>query len=298
VDALLRRADVAMYSAKREGSGCAVYAGEMDQHNPLRLTLIGDLRQAITAGDLSLVFQPKLDIATGVVHGAEALARWHHPGHGSVPPSQFIELAEHSGLIKPLTLWVLENAIAQAMHWQARGLNLNVAVNLSAQNLHDPQLVSRLEHVLESRGAGPSTLAVEITETSIMRNPDFAMEIVTRLHELGVWIAIDDFGTGYSSLGYLKRLPVDEIKIDRSFVLDMTRNENDAFIVGAVIDLSHKLGVRVVAEGVENRETLTLLRDLGCDSAQGFYVSKPLPANEVQTWLTANRAGVDICRTG
>lgn len=282
---LLRQADVAMYVAKRAGGGYAFYAPEDDEHSPGRVTLVGELRGAIDHDDLFLQYQPKMDLATRRVEGVEALVRWRHPERGLITPDQFIGLAEHTGLIKPLTLWVLDEALRQCSSWHGAGVDLRVAVNLSPRSLQDPELVEMIAERLDHWQALPSWLELEITEGAIMADAPRALETLTALHEMGVGISIDDFGTGYSSLAYLKRLPVDEIKIDKSFILDMAMNEEETFIARSVIDLGHNLGMQVVAEGVENQRILDLLESMGCDQAQGFHLSRPLPASDVLLWL-------------
>ena len=284
-NALLRRADVAMYAAKRAAAGYSVYTSEQDQHSPARLALIGDLRQAIEQERFLLYYQPKLHVKTGSVDHVEALVRWKHPERGLIPPDQFIPLAEQTGLIKPLTLWVIEEALQQCKRWSRQGLDMTVAVNLSARSLHDPQLVDTIRDRLRAHGLKPSSLGVELTESAVMADPVRAMDTLSRLRRMGIQIAIDDFGTGYSSLGYLKRLPVDEIKIDKSFVMDMALNHDDAVIVRSVLDLGHNLGLKVVAEGVENQRILDVLVSMGCDLAQGYHVCHPLHAEAFMTWL-------------
>ncbi len=290
-ETLIQRADVAMYVAKRTGSGYTVYAPELNQHSPQRLALLGELRQAIEHDQLLLHYQPKISLKTNRMMDVEALVRWQHPQHGMIPPNQFIPLAEQTGLIKPLTLWVLNKALNQCRAWQQTGLEIPVSVNLSARNLHDQELTDHVAGLLETSGISPDRLELEITESAIMMDPPRALEILKRLSGMGVRLSLDDFGTGYSSLGYLKKLPVDEIKIDRSFVTDMTRDENDAMIVRSTIDLGHNLGRKVVAEGVENRETWNRLAALGCDSAQGYYMSRPIPADELARWFSTSPWG-------
>jgi EAL domain-containing protein (putative c-di-GMP-specific phosphodiesterase class I) len=211
--------------------------------------------------------------------------RWRHPGRGLIAPDQFISLAEQTGTIKPLTVWVLRAALRQAKAWRAAGLAFPVAVNLSARTLHDPTLPEEIERLLAASGVPPDALGLEITESAIMVDPARAMEVLTRLSRMGVALSIDDFGTGYSSLGYLKKLPVAELKIDRSFVVQMDRDADDAVIVRSTIDLAHNLGLTVVAEGVENRATWDRLADLKCDAAQGYYLSRPVPAEDLAARL-------------
>ncbi|MBI3301707.1 MAG: EAL domain-containing protein [Deltaproteobacteria bacterium] len=284
-DTLMRRADIAVYMAKRASSGYAFYTADQDHYSPERLILTGELRHAIEHDQLLLHYQPKAHFATGQVSHVEALVRWQHPPHGLLPPDRFVPLAEQTGLIKPLSLWVLNTALRQCHAWQQEGLTLHVAVNLSMRNLQDPRLPDIITELLATWSVAPTCLDVEITESALAADPERALEILTRLGEMGVRISIDDFGTGYSSLAYLKRLPVDEIKIDKSFVIGMTADDNDAAIVRSTIDLGHNLGLAVVAEGVENQATWDLLAALGCDFAQGYYLSRPVPAVELTHWL-------------
>jgi diguanylate cyclase (GGDEF)-like protein len=288
-DTLLRCADVAMYVAKQTRGGYALYAPYQDQSSSERLTLVGALRRAIADDELTLYYQPKVDCRSGAVAGVEALVRWQHPQQGLIPPDRFIPLAEQTGLIRPLTRWVLTSAIRQTRAWHDQGLMLSVAVNLSAHDLQDADLPRWVGELLERWNVSAEWLKLELTESALMSDPAQALEVLTALCDLGARIAIDDFGTGYSSLGYLKRLPAHEIKIDRSFVADMAAQERDQAIVRSTIDLGHNLGLAAVAEGVEDQQTLELLGGLGCDLAQGFYLSRPLPAASVAAWcLTRN----------
>lgn len=282
---LIQRADVAISLARQTGNGHAVYASERDQHSPRRLALLGQLRRAIETGQLILYYQPKIDLRTGRIIGMEGLVRWIHPEFGLIPPDEFIASAEKSGLIRPLTLWVVSEALRQCRAWQEEGRAFSVSVNVSARNLLDSQLPDQIAGLLQTHGVSPGRLDLEITESAMMADPAKAMGILTRFNRMGGALSIDDFGTGYSSLGYLKRLPVDTIKIDRSFVKNMTEDENDAMIVRSIIDLGHNLGLRVIAEGVENQEIWNHLVTLGCDAAQGYYISRPIPASEMGRWL-------------
>ena len=288
--ALLQGADVAMYAAKRGRLGRAVYSPELSDRNPRRLALIGELRQGIDGDQLMLHYQPKVDLKTMRVEGAEALVRWQHPLEGLIPPGRFIPLAEETGLIRPLTLWTLREAIQQCRSWHRAGLDLTIAVNLSPENLRDERVLAMIEGLLEITVALPRWLTLEVTETAMMDNPARARKILLKLHEMGVRISIDDFGTGYFSLALLKELPVDEVKIDRSFVKDMMTNSRDSSIVRAVIDLGHNLGLKVVAEGVEDGASLRQLAWWGCDMAQGFYLSRPLDAPQFLGWVADARA--------
>jgi diguanylate cyclase (GGDEF)-like protein/PAS domain S-box-containing protein len=284
---LLRHADVAMYAAKGSNSGFAVYAPHQDSYNPLRLTLISQLRDAIESDQLVMHYQPKLLLSSGVVDGVEALVRWQHPELGLVPPDQFIHLAESSGLIRPLTMWVLRSALMQCRAWRAQNLDLEVAVNLSVRSLHDPELPDIVRALLTDAAVPPSRLTIEITESVIMAEPERALDVLLRLKAIGVRVSIDDFGTGYSSLSYLRTLKADELKIDRSFVIDLDTNSENAFIVRSVIDLGHNLGLHVVAEGIESQVVLDMLTVLTCDRAQGYHLSRPLPPDELVAWLTS-----------
>jgi diguanylate cyclase (GGDEF)-like protein len=289
---LLQRADVAMYLAKAERSGVEVYAPERDQYSPARLALVGDLRHAILAGGLEVHYQPKAMLASGRVTGAEALLRWEHPRHGRVSPEDFVPIAEHSGLIRPLTLYVLEQALRDAARWHRRGLDLHVAVNLSTRSLLDVHLPDDVAGLLAATGVDAAALTLEITEGTAMRDPVRTAQVLRRLSALGVGLAIDDFGSGYSSLAYLKRLPVTELKIDKSFVLSMASNLSDAVIVRSTVDLARNLGLRAVAEGVEDEATWERLVDIGCDIAQGYFLSRPVDAHSFMCWaLERQRSG-------
>ena len=282
---LLRHADVAMYSAKNTPTGVADYGENLDEHSPRKLALVGELRAVIDRGGLELHYQPKIDMQTGRVIGVEALVRWHHPTQGLVPPDEFVPIAERTGLIGPMTDFVLRTALAQCRRWQDAGHDLSVAVNLSARSLLDADLVDGIARALAVSGVDAAKLVLEITETSVMSDAEYAMGVLNRLSSMGCMLAIDDFGTGYSSLSYLKRLPVDEVKIDKSFVLNMHDDENDAVIVRSIIDLARNLGLEVVAEGVETLTAWDALRAMGCDTAQGYFISRPLPAEQLGAWL-------------
>ncbi len=284
-DTLLQRADVAMYMAKQQRSGYVVYDPKLDKHSPHRLTLMGELRHAIETDELVLHFQPKLKIKDGRITEAEALVRWQHPQHDLMRPDDFIPLAERTGLIKPLTLWVLTHALRQHSAWKKLGLDIGVAVNMSAHGLLDLELPDLIAGLLASQGCAPERLILEITETTIMVDQERALQILTRLADMGVRLSIDDFGTGYSSLAYLSKLPVKEIKIDKSFVMDMTENPKHAMIVRATVDLAHNLDLEVIAEGTASEQTYEQLRRLGCDAAQGDFISKPVPPKQLIAWI-------------
>ncbi|HEV2812891.1 MAG TPA: EAL domain-containing protein, partial [Solirubrobacteraceae bacterium] len=250
----------------------------------------GDLRRGMSDGELGVLYQPKVDLMTGEVRGAEALVRWEHPLRGLVLPGSFVGHAEHTGLIRPLTLHVLDTALAQVVEWRDAGLELSVAVNLSMRSLLDRSLIEDVDALLTKWDVPAQALALELTESTIMADPQRALEILDALHALGVGLSIDDFGTGYSSLGKLKQLPVDEIKIDRSFVVGMADDHSDATIVRSTIDLARNLGLRVVAEGVEDVRVRDQLAGLGCDLGQGYFFSRPLEGAALTQWAQALRA--------
>jgi diguanylate cyclase (GGDEF)-like protein/PAS domain S-box-containing protein len=287
-ETILRRADVAMYMAKQAGSGYALYTSEHDQYSHRRLSLMGELRHAIERQQLFLHYQPTVHLKSGQVIGVEALLRWKHPKYGLVPPDQFIPLAEQTGLIKPLTEMVINAALEQCRAWLRGGAPLSISVNLSARSLHDPTFADYIEKRLLEYGVVPRLLEMEITESAIMADPDRAMEILSSLSIMGVRLAIDDFGVGHSSLAYLKKLPVHEIKIDKSFIINMAEDPDDVMIVRSIIDLGHNQSLKVVAEGVQNQKTLDRLRELSCDAVQGYFVSRPIPADELTQWVNAS----------
>jgi diguanylate cyclase (GGDEF)-like protein len=285
VNILVQRADVAMYVAKRNNLGYTVYDPNKDTHSIGRLALMSEFREAIQKQMLDLYYQPKIELSSGKVVGAEALLRWHHPERGFIGASEFIPLAEQTGLIKPLTKWVLHQAVRQCMEWRRHVPDFTIAVNLSVHNLHDAKLLDQIGELITEYRMPPESLTLEITEGDIMADPIRGRELLEQLDAMGIVLSIDDFGTGYSSLGYLKQLPVAEIKIDRSFVIEMTEDENDAVIVRATVDLAHNLGMRIVAEGVKDRKTWEFLRSLNCDVAQGYYISKAIPSQKFTDWL-------------
>ena len=288
-EVLLRRADLAMQAAKRLGAGSHVYSPDCDPYDPSHFALLGELRRAIESDQLFLHYQPKVDLKTRSVAGAEALLRWRHPRRGLVPPDDFIPLAEQAGLIKPLTWWVLRRAMNQCRTWEQQRKGLAVAVNLSARSLHDPQLIEQITELLGATGVDPKQLQLEVTESAVMSDPTRAVEILGSLTRQGVGVSIDDFGTGYSSLTYLRQLPVSELKIDKSFVIGMAGNGGqDKAIVRSTSELAHHLGLRVVAEGVENDRTLELLDSYGCDQAQGYFIARPMPPEDVAGWLSSS----------
>jgi diguanylate cyclase (GGDEF)-like protein len=288
---LIQRADIAMYAAKQANCGHAFYDSKQDQHSPTRLTMLGELRHAVEQEQFVLYFQPKVDLKRFQVAGVEALVRWNHPRENLVLPDTFVPLMEQTGLIRSLTPWVLTESLKQGQALQNRGMPIAVSLNLSVRDLQDPNLADTFAEQLEALQVSPRLIGIEITESAMMTDPQRTYEVLVRLASLGLRIAIDDFGTGYSSLAYLKKLPVHTIKIDKSFVLGMMRNENDAAIVRTSIDLGHDLGLEVVAEGVETEDVLRRLSELGCDIAQGHYISRPLSAQELSEWLQQSSWG-------
>jgi diguanylate cyclase (GGDEF)-like protein len=286
-DLLLSRAEVAMYTAKRRASAPLMFEPAMDASSAQTLGLLSDLRRAIDQNELRLFLQPKLSLDSGAVVGAEALVRWQHPTRGMVPPMQFIPFAEQTGFIRAVTLWVFEEAARQWQLLHADGLTLTLSVNLSTRDLLDPDLPRKFDALLFKHRAPAESFCLEITESAIMDDPKQAMATLDRLSALGFLLSIDDFGTGYSSLAYLKRLPVDELKIDQSFVKNMESDADDAKIVRSTIDLAHNMGLCVVAEGVETAKAWDMLRELNCDTAQGFHMGKPMPVEEFKTWCGA-----------
>ena len=281
---LILRADAAMYRAKRAHSGFAMFRGDKESENLRRLSLVGDLRRAIEDNQLLLYYQPKVDMRSRALVGVEALVRWQHPRLGMVPPDQFVPLAEHTGLIQPLTHWVLSSALGQAYAWHEAGLATPIAVNLSMPNLRDPRLPGRISGIMTTWGAQPDWLQIEVTESSLMEDPAGTLEVLRRLDSMGIKLFVDDFGTGYSSLSYLQKLPIDAIKIDKSFVLGLPGDKDSQVIVRSTIDMAHDLGLKVVAEGVENRQIWDRLIEMDCDVAQGAYVSEPVPAERFVEW--------------
>jgi diguanylate cyclase (GGDEF)-like protein len=290
VEKLIRCADIAMYVAKDERSVIETYSPDRDRHSPSRLGLLGALRRAIDEGELELHYQPKVSLSRGTVTGVEALVRWRHPTRGLVLPDDFIPLAESSGLMHKLTATVVDAALAQAADWSARGLNVPVAVNVSARDLHGPDLARTVAEGLARHGLAPEAIRLELTERVLMAEPARVADSLAELDRLGVRLSLDDFGTGYSSLVLLQRLPVSEIKVDRSFVQRMAVSSEDVTIVRSIIDLAHALGIDAVAEGVETDASWDTLCALGCDSAQGWYVARPMSSDAVTQWLLRHPA--------
>ncbi|HEX6138211.1 MAG TPA: GGDEF domain-containing phosphodiesterase, partial [Casimicrobiaceae bacterium] len=289
-DELMRRAKVAMY---RAGSrrGYALYSGLLDDERRRRLALIGDLRRAIEADELLLYCQPKAEVATCRLCGAEALMRWRHPQQGMISPTIFVGLAENAGLITPLTHWVLEAAFRERHRWHESEFEQPLAVNLSARDLHDPQLVDRVRGLMSTWGTAPGAMQFELTESALMEEPETVIDTLVRLRDLGIELLVDDYGTGYSSLRYLQQMPVTGIKIDQSFVRRMLTDVDSAAIVRSTIELCHALKLHAVAEGVEDEPVWRALSLLGCDAVQGYYVGRPLPVDEFKAWASASRWG-------
>jgi diguanylate cyclase len=293
---LLRRADIAMYDAKHARCGLKIYETGRDALHLHRLSLVNDLRRAIPHEELVLHYQPKATLGSRHINHVEALLRWQHPRHGLIPPDDFIPLAEQSGIIRQLTKWVMREVIRQCAQWAEQGLDVGVALNLSAMDLGSGDLPDILSSYLAEYGVSPDRLILEVTETAVMRDALYSLGVLNRLKACGVRLAIDDFGTGYSSLSHLKRLPVDELKIDRSFVVSMAHDSDDAVIVRSTIELAHNMGLTVVAEGVEDAHALAMLEGYRCDMVQGYLISRPLPAADIAQWLRMTNAAAEIDR--
>ncbi len=279
--ALIRHADVAMYESKRRGHGFSIYNAEFDIHTPWRLALMADLRQAIEEDRLELYYQPQLDLHNNRIYGVEALLRWDHEIQGQIPPDQFIYIAENSELIQPLTRWVLKQSMMQWRIWKDQGVDIHLSINISARNLNDSKLARKLDELIKLYQVTKENIKLEFTESALMANPDAVLDLMQDENLNGISYSIDDFGTGYSSLSYLKNLPVNEVKIDKSFVRLMDSNDDDESIVNSVIDLAHNLGHKVVAEGVETDSVMCMLKKRGCDSVQGYLLSHPVSAKEI-----------------
>lgn len=290
-DRLLACADAAMYAAKRDGGNCCLqYRPDMQQEGSERLDLLQDLHDALAQGQLSLHYQPQIEAAGGRVVGVEALLRWRHPTSGWIGPGEFVPLAERHGLIVPLGHWVIDAACRQAAAWQRAGHALTVSINLSAYQLRQPDLVERIASVLDAHGLPARLLICEITESVAMQDMAATRVVLARLRQLGVRLSIDDFGTGYSSLSVLRHLELQELKIDREFVQDLTETDGARALVQAVVQLAHALGMRVVAEGVETDAQRVALAALGCDELQGYLIARPMPAADLPSWLASRQA--------
>lgn len=285
----MQKAGVALHVAQKSAKGYALYEPSFDKHTPLRLTLMSELRRAIEKNDLSLFYQPKVSLQTNELYGAEALVRWDHPTHGFIAPDEFIPMAERTRMIKQLSQWVLKRAFRDCAAWHQQGVNIKISVNLSTRDLHDPDLPDLIAGIAAATGIKPEWIILEITESSVMNEPENALAIINRLHDMGYQFSIDDFGTGYSSLAYLRKLPLVELKIDKSFVTELMSNDNDSTIVKAIINLAHNLGLSVTAEGVENEVILAILKDYNCDIVQGYYVSKPLSVKDFLAWMAESK---------
>jgi diguanylate cyclase (GGDEF)-like protein len=283
---LMQRAEVAMYVGKRKKMPYSIYHSSQDHHSVLRLALMSELKSAIELNQLVLYYQPKLELSTNTINAVECLVRWIHPVHGFINPDDFIPLAEQTGNIRLLTRWVIETSFTQSKKWRDQErLNLAMSINISAVDLLDPHFLPFIESQLQQYQLPPESIVLEVTESAVMDDPEKAISILSQFNAMGVRLSIDDFGTGYSSMAQLKRLPVHELKIDKSFVLDVINSEDDKIIVRATIDLAHNMHLKVVAEGVENLAALSLLQEYKCDSAQGFYLSKPIAAQYFEKWL-------------
>ncbi len=283
---LIQRADIAMYHAKHNKRGYAIYNPHEDKHSIGRLALVSELNQAIQLDQLTLYYQPQVDMTSGAVRAVEALLRWNHPGFGWLPPLDIVKLAEENNLINPLTGWIIDRAIADYADWSTTGTILPVTINLSVHNLQDKELIQSISNALDKYKVTPDCIAFEITETAMMSEPSHAIRVLRSIHDMGIKLSIDDYGTGYSSLSYLRQVPAEELKIDKSFVRSLTENDDDAIIVRSTIDLAHNLGLKVVAEGVESVDAWDILAMLGCDTAQGFYICTPLPVDKLINWVT------------
>ncbi|MBI3526559.1 MAG: EAL domain-containing protein [Betaproteobacteria bacterium] len=287
---LIRHADIAMYVAKRNNASFTTYESDFELGKPSQLSLLGELRSAVEEDQLTLYYQPKVDLRSGASDSVEALVRWVHPKRGFVMPIDFIPFAEQTGYIKAVTRWVLERALSQCGEWHMRGTDVKIAVNISVRDLMSPDLPRVVSELTAKYKVPAQLVCLEITESAVMEDPARAHETLERLHKLGLRLSIDDFGTGHSSLAYIRKLPVKEMKIDRSFVRNMVADKDDAVIVRSTIELGHNMGLKVVAEGVEDHAALMLLTKLGCDEAQGFFIAKPQPPDEYETWLRRRRA--------
>jgi EAL domain-containing protein (putative c-di-GMP-specific phosphodiesterase class I) len=296
-DVLLRRLDSALCDARAGATGVMVYQPGREEGHRRQLAILGDLRRAIAKNELSLHYQPKVDMLTKQVQSLEALVRWNHPRHGAIPPGEFVPLAERAGSIILLTSWVLKSAQEQMQAWHRDGFDVDVSVNLSAADLGEPELPELVRKRLTKGEPLASRLVLEITESAVMRETASAIRVMEELRHDGVRFSIDDFGTGYSSLAQLKRLPVDEIKIDKSFIIDLKRETDDEVIVRSTIELGHSLGVKVVAEGVETADGWEMLRQMGCDLAQGYFISAPLPGAQIVNWVRALNSKLENAET-
>ncbi len=282
---LLRNAHIALEAAGSTNEKFAIYSQEIDPYNQRRISLLGELRNAIEQDGLQLYFQPQINLNTLQVSGAEVLIRWIHPEYGFIPPDEFIPLAERTGVIQPLTYWICRKAFAIKQALSTQGYDINLSINISARNLQDPQFKDQICQIAKETNTSLDKVIMELTETAVMHNPDDALRVMGELSAAGIRLSIDDFGTGYSSLSYLKKLPVNEIKIDRSFVMEMASNNDDQVLVHTTLTMGHNLSLEVVAEGIEDAATLDKLKEMGCDLAQGYHIARPMPAENLFTWL-------------
>lgn len=291
---LLRFGDLALSRSIQTHSDYEYHSPGANNDRYCKLQLEEDLTEALAIHDLDLFFQPKVNLATRKAYGAEALSRWDHPQHGKISPDEFIPIAEQNGLIVPLTNWSLNTALRQRATWPVSFQCVSVAVNLSAKLLHDPDIVEMIRHSLALWNAPPESLILEITESAMMSYPERSLQILHALHDMGINLSIDDFGTGYSSLAYMKELPVQELKIDKSFIRHMQENTKDSMIVQSVIDLAHNFNMQVIAEGVEEAETIEKLEKMGCDAVQGYYIARPMCAQDMLKWMNKSPWGIAI----
>lgn len=291
-DTLIQKSDVALFAAKDAPEHYAVYRSEKDPYHFNKLSLMSELRDGITQNEFEMYFQPQIHLATSKIVQVEALVRWQHPKKGFMPPLLFIPLAEETGHIKKLTLWVLEKSIAQCSVWHKNNIPLGVSINLSVKDLLNKDLYAYISHLLQMHPLDPQWITLEITESSFMHDPDSAIAAIRKLSQLGVHFSVDDFGTGYSSLSYLKKIPVKELKIDKSFTEDIKNNERVARLARCTIDMGHSLDLKVVAEGIEDMETYQMLKGFGCDLGQGYLFSKPISSAELSAWLKTSSWGL------
>jgi diguanylate cyclase (GGDEF)-like protein len=287
--ALMQHADTAIYEAKQLSRAYTVYDPQLDPHRPERLSMMGELREGLDKGEFTFYFQPKIDLATETITAVEALIRWNHPERGFMPPDMFIPLAEQTGNIRKLTGWALDNAVRQSRTWSDKGINVKIAVNLSAHDLGNRLLPEEIANLLAAHDVSPGRLILEITESAIMEDPIHAQEVLRQLSGMGLTLSIDDYGIGHSSMAYLKSLPVQEIKVDKSFVLKLADSRGDLILVRSTIDLGHNLGLKVTAEGIEDQASLEILQSYGCDTGQGYYFSRPIPAEEFEKFFATSR---------
>ncbi|MDH4275079.1 MAG: EAL domain-containing protein [Gammaproteobacteria bacterium] len=284
-DTLIRQAEVALYHAKATNMDRADYSRELDPNSVERLTLQSDMQKSLERNQLVYHYQPKIDVKTRQIKGVEALVRWVHPERGMVQPADFIPMAEQSGFIRALTYWGVEEALSQWRAWHQQKMSINIAINISARSLRDPHFIDIVTNSIKLSGVNPNCLEFELTESAVMLEPERSRSVLQEFRALGVALSVDDFGTGFTSLSYLKDLPIDKVKIDRSFVTNIQHNVRDAVLVRSIIDLAHNMGYMVVAEGVEDEKTWNLLEEMGCDIIQGFYVTRPMSASSFEEWL-------------